>query len=269
MKLKLITVLFFISIFFPSVESIAGDAPSFSQQTDNSNIYLKNAYSALNSGQLNRARNYYKRYKEISGKSDSLFESELRKANGSYIWTEKELLSAGFKVTKNFDDHFNDRMRYATISNGKGLKGLIQDSYKDAELISGSITRGYINGLTLLKNNDCMELAYVCMGKVMAPSIAVVEMPFMTVDGEDPHKAERDYLFINEDVVMDQYNFKTGEGDVDWIPYIRRIFSPDVTNQKFLYNLSIGKVDMNAIRRHFSNFVRKENKIPSHLWGYK
>ncbi len=270
MKLKSITIITLFSLLFLSLEAKPADNASYAQPANESNIYLGNAYTALNAGQLNKARNYYNRYKEISGTRDTLFETELSKADGTYIWSEEDLLNAGFRATRNIDDNFNDEMRYASISSREGAEGLIQDFYKDAELLAGTVSDdGYINGIALLRSNDFMELAYVCMGKVMAPSIAVIETPMMIVNGEDPHADERDYLFINEDVVMDQYNYKTGEGDLDWIPYIRQIFSPDVTDRKFLYNFSLGKIDMDTIRRNFSDFVRNENKIPAHLWGYK
>lgn len=245
---------------------------SFKQQRDASDIYLNNAYTALNAGQINSARNHYQRYKEISGKTDSLFEIELSKADGSYLWSKEELEEVGFLPTKNFDDNLNDELRFTLITNTSGDTGLIQDAYKNAKLIKGNIKDGYIEGLVILNDNEHNELCYVCRGQVMAPSISIVESPMMIVNDNDPHKEERNYLYINEDVVMHEYDFVNDVSDNDggdWIPFLKQIFTNDITDKNFLYNLSHGKADMELIRKNFSNFVRGGNKIPSHIWSFK
>lgn len=246
---------------------------SFKQQQDASNIYLTNAYTALNAGQLNSARKYYQRYKEISGNSDRLFETEMSKADGTYIWSEKELLAVGFRVPINWDDHFNEVPRKFAPISVDGKTGLIEDLYKECKVISGNVINGYVNGLVLLKDHETYTLAYVCQGKLMAPCIRILEAPIM-IDPNDPLKEERNCLYIDEDIVSNSYNFKnkSSDGNIDaerWLPYLKQIFTPDVTEEDFLYNFTLGEVDMELIKKNFSTFVRSGKKIPAHIWGRK
>jgi len=245
---------------------------NISQQQNASDIYLNNAYSALREGCINEARIYYEQFKEISGRPDKIFELELSKADGSYIWSEQELLEAGFRIPKNFDDNFNEVERnYVSKSTSEGDKGLIEDSYKDAKIVYGQISDGFVNGLALLYHNDeLFELAYICKGKIMAPSVWVFESPMMVAIGQESHEDYKNTLWINEDIVMPTFNVITGEGDGErWIPYLKQIYSPDIVNKDFIYNFSLGDVDMDIIRKNFNNFIRNGNRIPSHIWGRK
>jgi len=253
------------------VESKSTYELNFKQSQDASNIYLNNAYSALREGRINEARSYYQQFKDISGRPEKLFETELSKADGTYIWSEEELLQVGFKVSKNFDEHFNKEQKFVPIPNAEGETGLIQDDYKDAKIVYGHISDGFVNGLVLLHDNERFELAYICQGKIMAPSVWVLEKTMITVNRQDAHEDYSNTLFINEDVVMNTLDVVTGEdhGAGQWIPYLKQIYSPDIIKRNFIYSFSLGEVDMDTIRRNFNDFVRNGNRIPSHLWGRK
>lgn len=243
---------------------------TFRQNQDTSTIYLSNAYSALNSGKLSNARDFYEKYKEISGRSDALFEMELAKTEGTYIWSDRELIDSGFKLSNYDIDNFNyiDNYEYVSIPIKGADKGYIESAYRNSKIVDGNTQDGYVNGLTLFDHEDTYELAYVCMGKVMAPSISVIKSPMMIVEwDENPYK---NTLFINETVVANEFDIYTmNESDMEWIPYVKKIFGPNVINQKFFYNFTLGKVDMAIVKRQFSNFVKSGEKIPEHLWGYK
>lgn len=252
------------------VESKATYELTFVQQQNASNIYLSNAYSALNSGKLSNARDFYEKYKEISGQSDTLFETELAKAEGKYIWSERELIDAGFKLSNYDIDNFDyiDNYEYVAIPIRDADKGYIQSTYRDSKILEGDTQDGYVNGLALFEHENTYELAYVCMGKVVAPTISVNKKPMLIVAGdENPYE---NTLFINETVIANEFDIYTmNESEVEWIPFIKKIFGPDVINHNFFYNFTLGKVDMAIVKRHFSNFVKSGEKIPGHLWGYK
>ena len=226
-------------------------------------IYLTNAYKALHTEKFRIAQDYYQKYQAESGKQDKLFENELNQCLGLYNWSEEELLEAGFKIDRRKD------MRFALITNQKGETGLIDDSYKDSRIIDGNIVNGYIHGLTLLYYGGSYMIAYICQGKFMAPSISKYESPLMMIED----KGERFFnecLWIEETVIANEYHpIEGGEGAEPWLPYVKQIFSPDVTSQTFLYHFSRGEVDMGLMKRNFSKFIRSGERIPLHLWGVK
>ena len=266
---------------------------SFKQQQDASYIYLNNAYSALNAGQINSARNHYQRFKEISGNSDSLFEVELSKADGTYIWSEEELKDKGFIIGCEdghyggfgyIDDTDKYNLTFSTIPGPDGTSAFIEKDYGHMKFIYGKIVNGYLNGLCLLSSNielpsteeyntvfnHIYEIAYVKDGKVVTPTIGVFKSPIIIYNSTpDPYKEYRDMIFINE-YGLRYYEYHLNEVDNDpMTDYLKQIYAPDILNNEFVENFRVGRIDMDYILNNFNKFMMSNTKIPSHVWNFK
>lgn len=263
----------------------------FKQQKDVSYIYLDNAYSALRNGDIDNARTYYQHFKDTSGKSDSLFESVLSKSDGSYIWSETELKTKGFKLEcegligeimyQDEDGKYN--LSFTKISGLNGESAFIEKEYGHMKFIHGDVIDGYLNGVCLLSSNgeysveddefcktvynNIYELAYITHGKVVTPTIGVFRSPVI-INNNDPLKEYRDLIFINEygvryfSLTLDQAN------DYPIIEFLKQMFAPDILSHSFLDNFRVGSVDIEYIRNNFNSFMMSNTKIPTHVWDF-
>lgn len=256
-------------------------------------LYLNNAYSALHVGNLDSARKQYRRYKDLSGSSDDLFEEELSKADGTYLWSEDELKSKGFIIgceDGNYggfgylDEGDKYNLTFSRISGPDGKFGLIESNYGDMRFLEGDVVDGFLNGLCLLIpdkkmegefdetvvfNNIC-ELAYICNGKVVTPTVGVIMDPIFLVQS-DPVAEYRNSIYLNE-YGLRYYDFEI-EGErkkrSPMVSILEQIFSPDLLDYNFLSEFKNRRVDMEYIRHNFAKFMNSNKKIPSHAWEYK
>ena len=252
-----------------------------------SRIYLNYAYNALVENQLDSARKFYQKFKDLSGISDELFEEELSKAEGSYNWSLDDLKNKGFIVGCDedhsgryayTDNEGNYQLTFTHIPGPDGKEALIEKEYGHMCVVYGKILNGFYNGICLLSSykeldpsneenmlyNNIYEIAYVKDGKIITPTIGVLKR-FPTGKVEDYLKNQ---IFINhygirfEAVDLDEYALSANP----MIEWLKKIYGAEILDHSFIKRFRLGDVDMDFVNQNFNKFMRSSLKIPNHVW---